>query len=149
MPRTWGLKGTTSNSCTRHTVTNLLCPRTDKWHQSSSRALMISPSEKEIPANRTKYNRKNYVRNELPFWTQGSAPQPSSHSGRYSAVVCTYSCSLTLSLLRVISFKFPLQPHQKYYITVWRTWLFIAYSDERWLYYQFSLPHLYIFSIKG
>ena len=22
--------------------------------------------------------------------------------------------------------------------TVWRTWLFIAYSDERWLYYQFS-----------
>ena len=28
--------------------------------------------------------------------------------------------------------------------TVWRTWLFIVYSDERWLYYQFSLPHLYI-----
>ena len=23
--------------------------------------------------------------------------------------------------------------------TVWRTWLFIAYSDKRWLYYQFSL----------
>ena len=28
--------------------------------------------------------------------------------------------------------------------TVWRTWLFIAYSDARWLYYQLSLPHLYI-----
>ena len=28
--------------------------------------------------------------------------------------------------------------------TVWRTWLFIANSDERWLYYQFSLPDLYI-----
>ena len=28
--------------------------------------------------------------------------------------------------------------------TVWRTWLFIAYSDERWFYYQFSLLHLYI-----
>ena len=28
--------------------------------------------------------------------------------------------------------------------TVWRTWLFIADSDERWLYYQFSLPHLHI-----
>ena len=28
--------------------------------------------------------------------------------------------------------------------TVWRTWLFIVYSDERWLYYQFSQPHLYI-----
>ena len=25
---------------------------------------------------------------------------------------------------------------------VWRTWLFIAYSDEEWFYYQFSLPHL-------
>ena len=28
--------------------------------------------------------------------------------------------------------------------TVWRTWLFIAYSDERLLHYQFSLPHPYI-----
>ena len=28
--------------------------------------------------------------------------------------------------------------------TIWRTWLFIPYWDERWLYYQFSLPHLYI-----
>ena len=24
-------------------------------------------------------------------------------------------------------------------LTVWRTWLFIAYSDDRWLYYQFAL----------
>ena len=24
------------------------------------------------------------------------------------------------------------------------TWLFVAYADKRWLYYQFSLPHLYI-----
>ena len=28
--------------------------------------------------------------------------------------------------------------------TQWRTWLFITYSEERWLYYQFSLPHLYV-----
>ena len=28
--------------------------------------------------------------------------------------------------------------------TVRRTWLFIGYSDERWLHYQFSLPHPYI-----
>ena len=33
------------------------------------------------------------------------------------------------------------------YHTVWRTWLFIAYSDERWLYYQFSPPHLYIWEV--
>ena len=38
-----------------------------------------------------------------------------------------------------------LQPPQKYNITpVWRTWLFIAYSDERGLYCQFSPPHQYI-----
>ena len=28
--------------------------------------------------------------------------------------------------------------------TLWRTWLFIAYSNERLLYYQFSLPNLNI-----
>ena len=48
---------------------------------------------------------------------------------------------LTFSLPRLINFKIPLQPHQKYH-TVWRTWLFIAYSGERS--YQFSLPQLYI-----
>ena len=33
--------------------------------------------------------------------------------------------------------------------TVWITWLFIAYSDERWLNYRFSLPHSYVFSLEG
>ena len=33
--------------------------------------------------------------------------------------------------------------------TVWRIWLFIAYSGEWWFYYQFSLPHSYISSWKG
>ena len=33
--------------------------------------------------------------------------------------------------------------------TVWRTWLFIAYLDERWLYYQFSLPQVYISLLEG
>ena len=54
---------------------------------------------------------------------------------------------LTLSLPRVINFKFSLQPHRKYNITVWRTWLFMPYSDE--ILYQFSPPHLYISRIKG
>ena len=27
---------------------------------------------------------------------------------------------------------------------VWRSWLFIAYSHERWLYCHFSVPHLYV-----
>ena len=33
--------------------------------------------------------------------------------------------------------------------TVWRTWLFIAYSDKILLYYKFSLPHLYISLLEG
>ena len=33
--------------------------------------------------------------------------------------------------------------------TVWRTWLFIAYSNERLLHYQFSLPHPYISLEEG
>ena len=52
---------------------------------------------------------------------------------------------LTLSIRRAINFKFLLQPHKTYLQhTIWRTWFFIAYSDERWLCYQFSLPHIYI-----
>ena len=35
------------------------------------------------------------------------------------------------------------------YHTVWRTWLFVAYSDQRWLYYQFSLHNLYVSFIEG
>ena len=63
----------------------------------------------------------------------------------------SHNYQLTLSLLRVINVKFPLPPHQKYWhhTVVRRTWLFIAYSDEKLLYYKFSLPHLYIFSLKG
>ena len=30
--------------------------------------------------------------------------------------------------------------------TEWRTWLFLAYSGGRWLYYQFSRPYLYVHS---
>ena len=35
----------------------------------------------------------------------------------------------------------PAAPPEILHHTVWRTWLFIAYSDERWLYYQLLLPH--------
>ena len=44
--------------------------------------------------------------------------------------------------------NFPCSLNQnEYYITQY--WLFIAYSDERWLYYQFSLPHPYISLQEG
>ena len=33
--------------------------------------------------------------------------------------------------------------------TVWTTWVSIAYSDERWLYYRFSLPHWILFFSLG
>ena len=47
---------------------------------------------------------------------------------------------LSLSLPRATNFKFRLQPHQK--CSIHSTRLFIAHSDERLLYYQFSLPPL-------
>ena len=43
---------------------------------------------------------------------------------------------------------FPAASPEILHHTVRRTWLFIAYSDERWLYYQFLLPRLYICLIK-
>ena len=51
----------------------------------------------------------------------------------------------TLSLTRVINLKFPLYTHH----TVWCTWRFIAYSDERWIYYQFLLHNLHILNLHG
>ena len=53
--------------------------------------------------------------------------------------------ALTLSIPRGNKFEIRLHPHQKYYITQYtmKSLTFIAYSDERWLYYQFSLPRLY------
>ena len=32
---------------------------------------------------------------------------------------------------------------------VWRTWMFIAYWVDKWLYYQFSLHRSYVFLLKG
>ena len=46
-----------------------------------------------------------------------------------SLPISNFSCSLTINII---------------HHTAWRTWLFIAYSNERWLYCHFSLPHLYI-----
>ena len=44
---------------------------------------------------------------------------------------------------------FPPAPLEILHHTVWRTWLFIAYSDEKWLYYKFSLHHSYYRFLKG
>ena len=45
-------------------------------------------------------------------------------------------------------FRISPAPHQKYYIGI-KPWLFIAYSDERWLYYEFSLlSHLYVSLVR-
>ena len=43
----------------------------------------------------------------------------------------------------------PPAPPEILHHTVWRTWLFIAYSDEKWLYYKFSLHHSYNRFLKG
>ena len=36
----------------------------------------------------------------------------------------------------------PAASQEIWHHTVWRTWLFIAYSDEKWLYYKFSYKSL-------
>ena len=43
----------------------------------------------------------------------------------------------------------PAAPPEILHRTVWRTWLFIAYSDERWLCYQIVTTSLIRFSLKG
>ena len=43
----------------------------------------------------------------------------------------------------------PAASQEIWHHTVWRTWLFIAYSDEKWLYYKFSLHYSYNRFLKG
>ena len=43
----------------------------------------------------------------------------------------------------------PAASQEIWHHTVRRTWLFIAYSDEKWLYYKFSLHHSYNRFLKG
>ena len=43
----------------------------------------------------------------------------------------------------------PTASQEIWHHTVWRTWLFIAYSDEKWLYYKLSLHHSYNCFLKG
>ena len=43
----------------------------------------------------------------------------------------------------------PAASQEIWHHTVWRTWLFIANSDEKWLYYKFSLHHSYNRFLKG
>ena len=56
---------------------------------------------------------------------------------------------LTLSLPRLITFQISLAASPEIlHNTVWRTWLFIAYSVERWLNYQFLQKITYTFLLK-
>ena len=45
--------------------------------------------------------------------------------------------------------NYPAASQEIWHHTVWRTWLFIAYSDEKWLCYKFSLHHSYNRFLKG
>ena len=60
-----------------------------------------------------------------------------------------YCCSSPFHSWEWSISNFPCSPPEILHHTVWRTWLFIAYSDERWLHYKFSLPHSYNCSSKG
>ena len=59
------------------------------------------------------------------------------------------SWHLTLSLLSDQCQNSPAASQEIWHHTVWRTWLFIAYSDEKWLYYKVSLHHSYNCFLKG
>ena len=70
-------------------------------------------------------------------------------TGRGFRIALKWRTDLTLSLLSDQCQISPAASQEILRHTVWRTWLFIAYSGERWLYYKFLLPYLYIFSLKG
>ena len=81
--------------------------------------------------------RKNWQTSAITFANSWSTP--SSKVNREELIVRSsdqYQISPAAS---------PVILHHK----VWRTWLFIAYSNERWWYYQFSLHYLHIFSLEG
>ena len=61
-----------------------------------------------------------------------------------SCLKCSQACALTHSPPRAVDLNFPVASPEILYHTIWRTWLFITYWDERWLYYRFSVPHSYI-----
>ena len=77
-----------------------------------------------------------------------SSVSPSSER-KFTLPPLPTSSLITLSLPRVINAKSvpPAVSPEISHHTVWSTWLFKAYSDERC--YQFSLPHVYISLIKG
>ena len=60
---------------------------------------------------------------------------------------CTYSIPFTPESDQCQNS--PAASQEIWHHTVWRTWLFIAYSDEKWLYYKFSLHHSYNHFLKG
>ena len=65
----------------------------------------------------------------------------------YSATVCGSFLQRLLNPFTPKSDQFQISPAASPEIshhTVWRTWISIAFSDERWFYYQFSLHHPYI-----
>ena len=63
-------------------------------------------------------------------------------------VILLHSLPITLSLPRMMISSFPCSFTRIWHHTVWRIWLFIAHS-KGWLLYQYSLHHLWIFSLKG
>ena len=73
-----------------------------------------------------------HVARQVQLWLSVSRSESSVRCYPFHSQVWSssnFSCSLTSNITSP---------------TIWRTWLFIAYADERWLYYQFSLLHLYV-----
>ena len=56
---------------------------------------------------------------------------------------------VNLVKLHLTALKFLLQPQQKYDLTLCGELRFHSFPEERWLYYQLSAFHLYIFLLEG
>ena len=81
-----------------------------------------------------------------PLWSmlfmQASQHIISETQGSFMLPAQVQPCS-TLSLPKVINFKFPLLPHQQHHIAQFDDLAFHSLLWWRWPHYQFSLTHLY------
>ena len=79
------------------------------------------------------------LRNTFVSFTRLHCRFSGRESVSYSGINRQESFNLTLSLLSDQCQNSPAASQEIWHHTVWRTWLFIAYSDEKWLYYKFLL----------
>ena len=90
----------------------------------------------------------------LVFTTQDT---PAITSAETNQLICPSVSFMCFGVIRLNPFTpesdqcqiYPAASQEILHHTVRRTWLFLAYSGEKWLYYKFSLHHSYNRFLKG